>query len=125
MLHADCYHAIEKELDRRGLDYEIHGLPGAEDIIHFEEYWVTNLPESTMLFPAIVDAGAEKDLDGMIVRAIQAHLQNDNVPNYYVVLCGEGWTEERVEDLRRQVAARLRAGVPLTIESLERFTLAG
>src|SRR4051812_25597775 len=103
MSRADCYHAIEKELDRRNLDYEIHGLPGAEDIIHFEEYWVTNLPESTKLFPAIVDADAAKDFDGMIVRAVQAHLDMNDTSAYYVVLCGQGWTDARVDTLRLQV----------------------
>jgi hypothetical protein len=120
MTHADCYRDIEKELERQGLDFEIHGLPGADDIIAFEEYWFTNVSGGVKLFPAIVDAEKAKDLDGTIVRAVQSHAQ-DGTTTYNVVLCGEGWTEERVEALRRQVANRLKSEIALRIESLTGF----
>jgi hypothetical protein len=122
MSHAECYQAIERELDRRGLDYEIHGLPGTEDIIHFEEYWLTNLPESTKLFPAMADADQAQDLDTLIVQAVQAHAAQDDTTAYYVVLCGAGWTAERVETLRQETAGILQSSIRLVIESLEAFT---
>jgi hypothetical protein len=119
--YRDCFHAIEKELDLRGFDWTIHGLPGADDIIHFEEYWLVNARVSTKLFPAILDADEARDLDGMIVRALQAHIALDDTTAYSVVLCGGGWTNERIAALRNQVENRLKAPIDLTIESLESF----
>lgn len=118
--YRECFQAIEKELERRGLDFTIHGLPGADDILHFEEYWLLT-PENTKLFPAILDADNAKDLAGMIVRALQAHTAMDDTMDYIVVLCGAGWTAERVQTLRQQVEARLRTTIRLSIESLESF----
>jgi hypothetical protein len=123
--YRTCFQAIEKELDRRGLDWTIHGLPGADDIIHFEEYWLLNTPVSTKLFPAILDADSAKDLDGMIVRAVNEHAEKDDTTVYRVVLCGAGWTEDRVAMLRRQVESRLKASIELTIESIASFSRSG
>jgi hypothetical protein len=125
MAHEERYRtsfqAIERELARRDLDYTIHGLPGADDIVHFEEYWLIT-PDGAKLFPAIMDADEARDLDGMIVRAIQAHTAMDDTRSYTVVLCGEGWTGEQVDGLRRRVEARLNTGIQVSIESLEQFT---
>lgn len=116
------YEAIENELDRRGLDYEIHGLPGAEDIIHFEEYWVTNIGEGTKLFPAIVDADQASDLDEKITAAVMAHQTAGDTSAYHVVLCGEGWTEERIAALRNKVELGQPPQISLRIESISAFT---
>ena len=117
-----CYEAIERELDRRGLDYEIHGLPGAEDIIHFEEYWLTNLPERTKLFPAIVDADLALGLDQKIIAAVMAHHAAGDASAYYVILCGNGWSEDRVEKIISQISGRMPSSFSVTIEPLEKFT---
>ena len=119
--YRECFRTIEKELERRGHNFAIHGLPGAEDIIHFEEYWLLNTPENTKLFPAILDADSAKDLGGMIVRALQAHTALDDTTSYIVVLCGTGWSEDRVAALRNQVEGRLKTDIRLTIESIDTF----
>src|SRR5258708_6878569 len=106
-----CFRAIEKELDRRGLDYTIHGLPGVDDIIHFEEYWLTNLPERTKLFPAVGDADRGEGWDEMIVGAVKPHAVINDTTAYYVVRWGDSWTEERLDVLGRKVDNRLQTGI--------------
>jgi hypothetical protein len=122
-----CYAQVEEVLDRIGVDYTIHGLPGAEDIVSYEEYWLTNLPRAAMLFPAIVDATpvVVAELPGMIARALEAHSDDTPPASYYVVLCGAGWTDELVETVRRATASIVRGGPPLTIETVEEFRATG
>jgi hypothetical protein len=124
---SNCYAAVEKVLDRLKVDYSIHGLPGVDDIISYEEYWLTNLPKAALLFPAIVDATpeVEAELPWMIARALEAHSDDTPPASYYVVLCGAGWTEERVQALRSATNSVVRKGPPLTIETLEEFQATG
>ena len=121
------YAAIEAVLDRLHVDYTIHGLPGAEDIISYEEYWLINLPQAAMLFPAIVDAPPEAghELPAMIARAVNAHRGPDRPASYYVVLCGKFWTQDRVQEIRDATASLVEGGPPLTIETLEEFQATG
>jgi hypothetical protein len=120
MTHAECYRAIEKELDRRGAEFTIHGLPGADDPIAFEEYWIEASDGSVKLFPAMAHADNAQELASMIARAIQGHSVQDT-RQYMVIVCGEGWTEESLEHLRMTVAIQSNTSLPVVIELLSDF----
>ena len=124
MDHTRCYRAIEEELDRRGIDYTIHGLPGTDDIVHFEEYWLTNLPGSTKLFPAIMNAEMIGELEEMVVRAVTAHAADGDTAVYRVVLCGDGWSPEGITGLQERISARTPAALEVSVEPLAEFVTA-
>ncbi|MCC6727790.1 MAG: hypothetical protein IT208_00450 [Chthonomonadales bacterium] len=118
-----CIHAIEQALEARGIDYTIHGMPGAADLVLFEEYWLTNLVGAAFLLPVLQDHDETPsgELAVMVAGALREHAGQGDAPSYYVVLCGEEWTPERAASLREAALAAAPAGARLEVGSLDRF----
>jgi len=124
-----CYESIEAELVKSGFAYETQksagdGVLNADDVLVYKLSNQGGLSE-TRVMPTSWGSSSEeiKTLAARIVKVIQTY--SPETYDLHFVLCGAGWTDSLIDDVKSSVSASLHVGKLVKIYTVDQMLQRG